>query len=95
MKVCKATGEELFSGSLAVDDGGLFCSTVRLSDAVDFDLPPLSVVAEPDKQGLRLNVDLPGAGIDPVHVIVEYDDMKALKKMPGKGFVSFVLKSLR
>lgn len=55
---------------------------------------PLPFAARNTKEGLMVSVGL--AGTDKHgKVLLEYEDVKALRSMPGKGLVGFALKAFR
>lgn len=94
MKIIDATGEELLALALAVEGDEVKTHASFSEGAAELDLPKTNLSFENTKDGLLVHAGL--AGTDKhFDVLVEYDDAKALKEVPGKGLVGFVLKAFR
>lgn len=81
--------------SLSVDGEHELQSRASFADgAAQLDLPALAVTFENHKEGLLVHLTLAETDKS-CDALIEYDDVKALKSIPGKGLVSFVLKAFR
>lgn len=95
MKVFAKDGAELFSGYARVNGEGRLESTIIMKESLEFELPAIAASFDRDHEGLMLHLDIPGSGLDTLNVLLQPEDMKALKDIPGKGLVGFVFKALR
>lgn len=94
MKLFKSTGEEVCKLTLSIEDDAVSARIADGEDLVGFDLPKMNVSFENTKEGLMVSVGL--AGTDKHgKVLLEYEDVKALRSVPGKGLVGFALKAFR
>ena len=94
MKLYDSQGVEQAAFSLAVDGEQISTHANFLEGAAELDLPKMEVSFENTKQGLLVHACL--AGTDKRgDILVEYADVKALREIPGKGLVGFVLKAFR
>jgi len=95
MMIIDSQGVNLLEASLAVNEENQLCThTSFAGGAAELDLPKLDVSFESEDRGLLVHVKLSGTD-KACDMIVEYGDMKALKSIPGKGLVKFVLKAFR
>lgn len=94
MKIYDDKGEEVLALTPKAEESQLKTHLNYAEGAAQLDLPAADVSFENTKQGLLVHAGI--AGTDKkVDVLVEYDDVKALKQIPGKGLVSFALKAFR
>lgn len=93
MKIMNSSGEEMLTIRFSVDEDDRLCAHASFAGRA-LDLPKSEVAFENGKEGLMVHTGL--AGTDKAcDVLLEYDDVKALKEVPGKGLVSFALKAFR
>lgn len=94
MKIYDSQGAEQADLSLAVDGEQVATHVSFLEGAAELDLPKIELSFENTKAGLMVHAAL--AGTDKKgDILVEYADVKALREIPGKGLVGFVLKAFR
>lgn len=95
MKVIHTSGEEILAIELSADASGILNAHMGVKgNAIELDMPKAEISFENTQQGLILHTGL--AGVEgSIDVLVEYDDIKALRSIPGKGLVSFALKAFR
>lgn len=95
MKIIDSQGEGILESRLSVNEDNLVCTHVSYAGgAAELDLPKLDVTFENAEGGLIVHIRLAGTE-KAFDALVEYDDVKALKDIPGKGLVKFVLKAFR
>jgi hypothetical protein len=94
MKLYDETGKEVCSLALSTQDDEVSTHFASGDDLLQLDLPKVTVSFENTKEGLMVSFGL--AGTDKTgKALVEYDDVKALRAVPGKGLVGFALKAFR
>lgn len=94
MKIIDAAGDEVLALTLTVEDDDVQAHASYSEGAAELDLPKTAISFESTKQGLLVHAGLAGTDKS-CDVLIEYDDVKALKEIPGKGLVSFALKAFR
>ena len=95
MKLFAKDGAELLAVNATVAEDGIIRSSVEVQQTLRFSLPEVSASFDKAEDGLLFHLDIVGAGLDGIDVMLEPDDMKMLKGIPGKGLVGFMFKALR
>ena len=94
MKIYDGQGEEVLATSLSVEGDVVAAHANYSNGAAELDLPKMVASLEGVDDGLLIHANL--AGTDKkFDILFEYADAKALKEVPGKGLVKFVLKAFR
>jgi hypothetical protein len=95
MKIINTAGEEIISIRFSTDEDANLCALFGIKDnAIELELPKAAIAFENTSRGLLVHAGF--AEIEgTVDVLMEYDDIKALRSVPGKGLVSFALKAFR
>ena len=96
MKIFSTSGEELLAVQFAIDGENNLCTRVGARGyGVELDMPKSVVSFENTKDGLLVHGGLVGVEGGNVDILVEYEDVKTLREIPGKGLVGFALKAFR
>ena len=95
MKILDSQKNVVASSSLRLNEEKQLVTDVALGEGPSFEVFPVGVSFQGVKEGLEVTVDIPNSGLEPFHVVLEYADVKAMKALPGKGLVPFVLKAFR
>lgn len=94
MKIFDSQGVELAALTLSVEGDQIATHANLQEGAAQLDLPKMNISFENTKEGLLVHNCLSGTD-KKGDVLIEYADVKALKSIPGKGLVGFVLKAFR
>ena len=95
MKILDNERNEVFASNPRLNDEKQLVTDLSLGPGLSFEAFPVGVSFQGVKEGLEISVDIPNSGLEPFHVVLEYADVKAMKSLPGKGLVPFVLKAFR
>lgn len=95
MKILDKEKKEVFSSALKVNDEKQLVADMALGAGPSFESFPVSITTRGIKEGLEIAIDIPNSGLDPFYAVLEFSDVKAMKALPGKGLVPFVLKAFR
>lgn len=95
MKILDKDKNEVFASNLRLNDEKQLVADVGLGPGLSFETFPVGVSFQGAKEGLEISVNIPNSGLDPFYAVLEYSDIKAMKALPGKGLVPFILKAFR